>query len=770
MKRKPAMSSPFFQNAKMLFPEGYERTLNASFLFVLDFHGQEGLCLHLTGVSDYQVFLNGKLLHYGPARSAFQKHQVDVLPLECEENNRLVIELSSYQCLSFTRIKEDGFLCAEIFSSTGKSLYATSDFACYLNSTRLRKVIRFSYQREFSESYVMDEKTQKSLFAPGEEIALPRLKLSPVVSYDEYWERICRYPKLEDQKADLVESGSFRIDESAKIYDDRYIHSYFLDIFAPEEWEIDSNKVASQLVAETVAAKTSHLKEGQYSTFELPVSKTGFLHFRLSVKSEKALAYVLFDEIDTNQTGKGPIGVLFYRNTTHNVLTYRLGRGEYDLVSFEPYTAKFMRLFVLEGEVEAPFAGITLFENPDGGRLLSSFSDPDLKKIVDAGVNTFVQNATDILMDCPSRERAGWLCDTFFSGPAENLITGNNLVERSFLRNYAHYVDRGDQPKGMLPMCYPCDYGDKGFIVNWPMFYILEIANYLDRHDDPTLLPEAKQGIFEFLDYCKKFENEDGMLEFQDIHLFVEWSHANDYESLRGVNHPTNMVYAEALEKAGKLYGLPELVKKASAIRKRIVELSWDGTFFEDNSVRDESGRLIPSGRVCETTQYYAFAFGLANKEEFPSLYQNVKAKLGPKRDSAKTLPEVFPSNMFIGDYLRLYSFAKMGDYPLVKEEVLDYAKNMVEKTGTIWEFDSTYASLTHCFASYVVNLIVECLTGIRLIRERDKTVALSPFPTVDCGAFEMKIPTEGGYLTCGRDKNGKLWISLPDGYSFIRQ
>ena len=125
---------------------------------------------------------------------------------------------------------------------------------------------------------------------------------------------------------------------------------------------------------------------------------------------------------------------------------------------------------------------------------------------------------------------------------------------------------------------------------------------------------------------------------------------------------------------------------------------------------------------------------------------------------------------MFIGDYLRLYSFAKMGDYALVKEEVLDYAKNMVEKTGTIWEFDSTYASLTHCFASYVVNLIVECLTGIRLISEKNKTVTLSSFAPVDCGPFEMKIPTEGDYLTCGRDQNGKLWISLPDGYSFIRQ
>ncbi len=764
------MDKTFFQKALPVFPQGYERTLNASFYFVLDLSLQKGMVLHLSGVSDYQVFLNGRLLHYGPARSAFQKHQVDVIPLEGEGLCRLAIELSSYQCLSFTRVKEDGFLCAEIFDAEGNSLYTTSSFRCYLNSTRLRKVIRFSYQREFSESYRLDEETWKSIFLPGGKVALKEVEAKPIVTYDEYWERITHYPTLKEKEALLIEGGDFILDPNAKIYDDRYIHSYFLDIFSPEEWEIDSNKVASQLKAVSTKTPKKDLLPGEYATFALNVCKTGFLHFDFSVKSEKALIYVLFDEIDTNASGRGPIGVLFYRNTTHNCLTYELGKGDYSLDSFEPYTAKYIRVFVLEGEAEVRGASIRLFENPDGDRLKFDFEDSSLSKIMEAGVNTFVQNATDILMDCPSRERAGWLCDTFFSGPAENLITGENLAERAFLRNYAHYVNRGDQPKGMLPMCYPCDFGDKGFIVNWPMFYILEIANYLDRHDDATLLEEAKEGLFLFLAYCKRFENEFGLLEFEDIHLFVEWSHANDYESLRGVNHPTNMVYASCLEKAGLLYGKPELIKHANSIRKKVRELSFDGTFFEDNSIRDEEGKLVRSGRICETTQYYAFAFGLADKKSHPSLYSLVKEKLGPKRDVEKTLPNVYPSNMFIGDYLRLYSFTKMGDYALVEKEIREYAETMVEKTGTIWEFDSTYASLTHCFASYVVNLLTECLTGISLISEKEKAVYLTSFKPVCKGAFKIKIPTVGGYISASCDEGGKLSYSLPDGYSLKRR
>lgn len=764
------MEKIFFKKAEPLFPEGYERTLNASFFFVLDFQGEAGLSLHLTGVSDYQVYLNGRLLHYGPARSAFHKYQVDVISLDAVGPSRLVVELSSYQCFSFTRIKEDGFLCAEVFDSEGKSLYSTSSFRCYLNSTRLRKVIRFSYQREFSESYRKEKEAEEGIFEPGAAVPLQRLSLKPVITYGEYWERIVHYPTLQKKATSLAETGGFVIDESAKIYDDRYIHSYFLDIFAPAEWEIDSNKIASQLKPVSVDAPKRNLAKGEYATFASDVCKTGFLSFDFSVKSEKALIYVLFDEIDTNSTGKGPIGILFYRNTTHNCITYELGKGDYSLNSFEPYTAKFIRVFVLEGEVDVNSAAIVLFENPDGDELKFSFKDSSLEKIMKAGVNTFVQNATDILMDCPSRERAGWLCDTFFSGPAENLITGDNLVERAFLRNYAHYVNRGDQPEGMLPMCYPCDYGDKGFIVNWPMFYILEIANYLDRHKDASLLKEAKKGLFDFLAYCARFENEFGLLEFEDIHLFVEWSHANDYESLRGVNHPTNMVYASCLEKAGELYAMPELAAHAASIRKKVRELSFDGRFFEDNSVRDENGDLVRTGRICETTQYYAFAFGVADKETYPELYQTVKKELGPKRDSGKTLPSVFPSNMFIGDYLRLYSFAKMGDYGLVEKEIREYAESMVDKTGTIWEFDSTYASLTHCFASYVANLLVECLTGIRLISEKDAAVYLSGFEPVDKGPFTIKMPTKRGHIEAKRDEKGKLSISLPEGYSIRKR
>ena len=53
--------------------------------------------------------------------------------------------------------------------------------------------------------------------------------------------------------------------------------------------------------------------------------------------------------------------------------------------------------------------------------------------------------------------------------------------------------------------------------------------------------------------FFTQFENSDGLLEKLKSWVFVEWSDANKY--VQDVNYPSNMLYAAALNAAGKLYG-----------------------------------------------------------------------------------------------------------------------------------------------------------------------------------------------------------------------
>ncbi len=74
--------------------------------------------------------------------------------------------------------------------------------------------------------------------------------------------------------------------------------------------------------------------------------------------------------------------------------------------------------------------------NPDAARATFAASDQRFNRIFEAARETFRQNATDVFMDCPSRERAGWLCDSFFTARVAADLCGDTSVEKNFLENF----------------------------------------------------------------------------------------------------------------------------------------------------------------------------------------------------------------------------------------------------------------------------------------------------------------------------------------------
>ena len=90
-----------------------------------------------------------------------------------------------------------------------------------------------------------------------------------------------------------------------------------------------------------------------------------------------------------------------------------------------------------------------------------------LNRLFAAGGETFRQNALDIFMDCPSRERAGWLCDSFFTARVAKDLCGDTRSRRISSRTSSLPPKFAFLPDGMLPMCYPADHNDGVFIPNW---------------------------------------------------------------------------------------------------------------------------------------------------------------------------------------------------------------------------------------------------------------------------------------------------------------
>jgi hypothetical protein len=170
------------------------------------------------------------------------------------------------------------------------------------------------------------------------------------------------------------------------------------------------------------------------------------------------------------------------------------------------------------------------------------------------------------------------------------------------------------------------------------------------------------------------------------------------------------MTYAEVLDTVSRLYDMPELAVQAAKVRETVRRQSWTGRWFCDNALRQKDGTLKLSGECTETCQYYAFFFKTATKELYPELWRTLVNDFGPQRKKTKLHPEIWPSNAFIGNYLRLECLSREGLTGRIRDEIVGYFMYMAERTGTLWEYDSTAASCNHGFASHAAVYLVRDL------------------------------------------------------------
>ena len=691
---------------KAIWAKGLLEEKNVHVAFLYRLIPTTDTILELAASNLYRLFVNGEFIGYGPARAAHGYSRLDTYDLGkwMGKETVIAIEVYSSNVNTYYTVCERPFFAAEV-RSCGAVIAEAEDFLAYHLTDRVRKVRRFSFQRAFSEIYRM-EKDPAEFFAGKTEGFTP--VETEFVDRNQLLPRLVNYPKLQKIPGLAIAAGTVSENPEAKPWVDRAIteiDNIRYRGYLAEELEEDTGDVNRFVFHEADAA--DGLTAMTYRTYDFSRTLTGFFNFRVETVSG-AVLYILFNEVIEN----GPFGrtVPAFRGSCSNVIKYTLAPGCYTLQNFEANSARFASVVVTEGNAHVENFGMILYENPDAAGFAYDYGDEDLNKIVAAAVNTFAQNAVDVLTDCPSRERAGWLCDSYFSSRAEALFTGKNLVEKSFLQNYAMYERKPWLPEGMIPMCYPADHYKGIYIPNWSMWYILELRNYCSRTGDEEMRRISRDKVLGLVKFFEKYENEYGLLENLESWVFIEWSKCNDPEYIAGINYPSNMLWAAALDAAAELYDLQALSVKAAEMRKTIRKLAWNGSFYEENAVRDGEGNLVRTGHTTETGQYYAFYFNVADPERDRELFEKMRAVFGPKRDVEKVYPQVYPSNAIVGNYLRLEILLRYQYKEQVLQECRDFFLNMAELTGTLWEHSRLSASLNHGFASMAAVYIDDCM------------------------------------------------------------
>ena len=762
-----------FVSAKPVWLAGREKEMNlfVGFRTTVDGKAADNAVLRMTGSTVCRIFLNGEFLGYGPARGPHGFYRVDERPLKgrCRPGvNVIAIEVAGYNVNSYYHLDQPSFLQAEIVD--GASVLASTSgagasFEAQPLESRVQKVQRYSFQRTFSEVYRLTPQSDAwrtgGAFAPAKLAQAPQVRLLA---------RIAPYPAFNIRRpVSQISHGTIKHNPDTKVWVDRAMRGIGPNYKGFPQAELATIPLHEVQKLENVSltavgtaydhGKKLRIKNNEFRIFDFGMNNAGF--FGAVLHSEApARVYFVFDEIMSGED------VSIRRYNCANVVAYDLvGAGSYRVETFEPYQMKVLKIIVSGGPCDISGLYFREYVNPDADRAVFKSSDLDLNRIFEAARETFKQNAVDVFADCAGRERAGWLCDSFFTSRVAVDLCGNTEMERMFFQNYLLPESFAHLPDGMLPMCYPSDHYNGNYIPNYAMWFVVQLEEYLQRSGDRAMIDAFKPRVLALVEFFKKYRNSDGLLEKLPAWVFVEWSHAN--KLVQDVNYPSNMTYAEVLDCVARLYDMPQLAKEAAQMRATIRKQSFDGTFFVDNAVRQPDGSLKLSGERTETCQYYAFFFRTATPETHNALWKTLRDDFGPERKITKKYPEIHFANAFIGNYLRLELLARQHLSAQILKETKGYFLKMTDMTGTLWENDTPHASCSHGFASHVAHMYYRDVLGIRSLDTVKKrvTLAFSDLPLKNClGA----IPVKDDSLTVSwRKQDGKFIYSLkiPDGY-----
>lgn len=691
-----------------VWAEGQKNQMNRAFAFVLDLGKKQMGEICLSAASCYKVIADGKLMGFGPNRTAHGYARAAVYPFNAQY---ITVEVQSHFVPNFCWVKREPFFACVLKTESGKEYFA-EDFNCFALSDRVQKVRRYSFQRGFCETYI-NEKDRTALYFCKPQNAFPRVKTEKT-ELPHLLPSETLNPALSEIFAEkVIDSGYCKTSPEIAVYVDRTetLIGTVIEGFKRGEWQDFSTDEISRITY------LSGAKSGDYAYETLDFSRivTGIVEVEI-IAGNAGEVFFAFDEILSDEKLKT---IKPFRGDTANVFKWTVKKaGVYNLSAFEPYAFRYANVITSAG-VKANVK-VRAYENPEAGKMLFECDDKKIEQIMEAARHTFAHNAVDLLTDCPSRERAGWLSDSFFSSVAERVFTGDNKVERAFLQNYI-LADKSGHPKGMIPRCYPADYYEEdGFIPNWSLWYILEIYKYFTQYGYDETVEKSRANVEGILNYFVDFENEFGVLEDLKGWIFVEWSAANNSDHINGINVPSNACYYASLLAAAKVYGIKGLKEKAEKVKDYLLKNAYVDGFFVDNLIRNEKGDIIPTENYTETCQYYMFFFKCADKHTNKELFDKMLNEYG-KSDSSVSggnpvKKQLTPSNMIYGVYMRLELLMREQKRVELLNECVRYFYDMTQKTGTLWENNTASASCDHGFASYVSRFIIYALFGFDVL------------------------------------------------------
>ncbi len=355
-------------------------------------------------------------------------------------------------------------------------------------------------------------------------------------------------------------------------------------------------------------------------------------------------------------------------------------------------------------------------------------SDALLQRIWEVGRYTTELCMDDGFMDCPWRERGQWLGDVRVEGLVAVYAFGDSALARKALLQYPQSQDDSGWFRGIYPADPPFDPILPTFCFLWPV----ALWEYFLHSNDRTLLESVWPNLERLIAALKACVDTDGLLQDPPGWVFVDWAPLNT----AGKSTAVNAFAYDALRASGKIaraLGYPdrggELDILAEDIRESVNDSLWDRTrgCYIDGIVQGERSRI-----VSEQSNVLAALVGLADHRQTEAILRALGYKaylLSDQRPDVDRSEIVTIATPYFAFYLlRLLYGCGLHDRALayIREK---WGAMLDRGATTFWEQWEPHWSLCHAWsAAPTVDLMAE-IAGIRPLQPgfEEFTVDLRP-------------------------------------------
>lgn len=727
----------------------------------------------------YILYVNGRRVHQGPARS-FPQHQsydvLDLAPLLKAGKNTLCAIVHEYGVSTFFSVFRDfsGFLFDAVaeFDDQTVSLH-TPEGWMYRRSRGWRKqTIRMSLQLGFQEHFDADADPpdwMEGSFVPAAGQGWEKVRdLGPVG----------RHPWLEMEPrgvpllADHIEQftgviAQFGGDNARgyKVTDDVY-HLPLHEKHGKPKVQLED--AAALFVDDATVATVAALPEGEYlmAVFDLGVYRTGHVLLEIEEAAGDEIIDILYTETVDEKSGFPELRdeASWCQEATADRYRCRPGAQRWEAFSYKG--ARYVALVFRNIDKPLKIRRLALRQVHTGFDASGSFdcSDERLNQIWKVARNTQLNCAFDSFVDCPWREQAQWWGDARVQGK----VTAYAFGDYSLLARGIRQVAQSQTPDGALHAHPPAD--APNYLPDFMLTWVGTLWDHYFNTGKLDLLRQSAAAMHRLFALFAAHETEEGLLAgFNDGRwwLFLDWKplYKDDFSGV------FNLLYLQALRWAAAVSQVLEDPAAAAYERKaERLGQTLERYFWDESAKHWRDGFNRQSKDPIDSVSQHMNALAILLQLK-PQAHRQIARDVLVKRAQAKRSKIIEGSPFFYA-----YILEAMFETGCEKEAVAiirDKWGDMIDRGASsfweVWPGELESFSRCHAWSASPLYHLSQRILGVMPVEVGWKHVRVAPVP-LDLDFARGAVPSPLGTIRVEWEKVTEdqlaVRIELPPGMS----